>query len=120
MSTGISYNDSEVRANIARFKAGMPPDVAEALNTVATAIFNEAYNNCPVRTGTLRASITKSKVFRKGALHEISVMMGEGLDYGIWVHEGTSRMAPNPFLQNALINHMGEIRRALGGILGGM
>jgi len=38
-----------------------------------------------------------------------SVIVGTNVEYGIYVHEGTSRMAPNRFLKNALERNQDQI-----------
>lgn len=38
-----------------------------------------------------------------------SVYIGTNVEYGIYVHEGTDRMAPNRFLKNAISNNRDEL-----------
>ena len=61
-----------------------------------------AKDECPVDTGRLRDSIA----------HQLegydSVVIGTNVEYGIYVHEGTHRMAGRPFLRNAAQNHAQE------------
>lgn len=38
-----------------------------------------------------------------------AVYVGTGVEYAIYVHEGTDRMAPNRFLKNAVENNQSEI-----------
>ena len=54
----------------------------------------------PVRvdTGRLRNSITH-------AVQDESVYIGTNVEYAIYVHEGTSKMAPNRFLKNAAVRY---------------
>lgn len=68
---------------------------------------------CPVETGALRASI---RAEGRGPLTTVLVVGGGGfvnprtgreVDYARYVHDGTSRRAPNPFLLQAL--HMGRL-----------
>lgn len=47
----------------------------------------------PVKTGRLRASINHRKLARLAAATFV------GVNYGLYVHEGTSRMAGRPFLK---------------------
>ena len=63
---------------------------------------------CPVETGALRSSIRGE---RRGPLASALVAGGGGflnprtgreVDYARYVHDGTSRRAPNPFLLQAL------------------
>lgn len=40
-----------------------------------------------------------------------SVMIGTNVEYGIYVHEGTSKMAPNRFMKNALERNKDQITK---------
>lgn len=40
-----------------------------------------------------------------------SVMIGTNVEYGIYVHEGTSRMSPNRFLKNAADRNQDQIKK---------
>lgn len=40
-----------------------------------------------------------------------SVIVGTNVEYGIYVHEGTSRMSPNRFLKNALDRNQDQIKQ---------
>ena len=40
-----------------------------------------------------------------------SVIVGTNVEYAIYVHEGTSRMAPNRFLKNALDRNQDQIKK---------
>jgi len=42
---------------------------------------------------------------------ERSVSIGSNVEYAIYVHEGTSRMAPNRFLKNAVVKHKDEYKK---------
>lgn len=63
---------------------------------------------CPIETGVLRASI---RAERRGPLTTVLVAGGGGfvnprtgreVDYARYIHDGTSRRAPNSFLLQAL------------------
>lgn len=41
--------------------------------------------------------------------HNRSVMIGTNVEYALYVHEGTSRMAPNRFLKNAVERNKDQI-----------
>jgi len=59
-----------------------------------------------VDTGNLRNSVTN-------VVEETSVHVGTNVEYGIYVHEGTRKMAANRFLRNALQNNIDQIRQYL-------
>lgn len=46
-----------------------------------------------------------------------SVYVGTNVEYAIYVHEGTSRMAPNHFLKNAISKNRGELSEIMKTIL---
>ena len=41
---------------------------------------------------------------------EQAVYIGTNVEYGIYVHEGTVRMAPNRFLKNAVVRNKNQIK----------
>lgn len=46
-----------------------------------------------------------------------SVYVGTNVEYAIYVHEGTKRMAPNHFLKNAISKNRGELSEIMKRIL---
>ena len=85
----------------ARFEKVMK-DAAGLLNTptqmlmdVGFIVEGAAKQRTPVATGTLRRSIT-SRVEGNAAY------VGSAVEYAPFVHEGTSRMAGRPFLQEGI------------------
>ena len=65
--------------------------VERELTDSANNIEKQAKNITPVDTGRLRASITADV---KG----LEANIGTDVEYASYVHEGTSEMAPQPFL----------------------
>lgn len=47
-----------------------------------------------------------------------SVIVGTNVEYGIYVHEGTSRMSPNRFLKNALDRNKDQIKEYIKKAMG--
>lgn len=83
--------------------AQMAPKHAGGL-VIATAalIQRDARRNTPVDTGFLRSSITReSRRTAAGAVSEV----GPEANYGAYVENGTSRMAPQPYLLPAALQH---------------
>lgn len=78
----------------------------QRLLEVGMFVENKAKENCTsmkaVDTGTLRASITSKADNNK-------VSIGTNVEYGVYVHEGTSKMDARPFLRNAVFEHIPEI-----------
>ena len=61
-----------------------------------------------VDTGRLRGSITYDV---RG--DELIMYLGTNVEYAGYVHEGTSRMEPNRFLENAIKKHAAEYKDTL-------
>lgn len=83
--------------------------LSAALEAVGIHIEGEAkeeLENTPRRidTGNLRNSITHEVVDAEKAVY-----VGTNVEYGIYVHEGTSKMAPNRFLKNAVERNKDQI-----------
>lgn len=57
-----------------------------------------------VDTGRLRNSISNTT---DGSS---VVVVGTNVEYAPYVHEGTYRMEPNPFLRNAILEHIDEYK----------
>ena len=72
--------------------------------------------NCPVMTGALRDSIRYIKatildiVFLAGGFQYINPLTGKYIDYARYVHDGTSKMPPRPFLLQAIISERYRVR----------
>lgn len=61
-----------------------------------------------VDTGRLRASISSAQEGDGNTAY-----VGTNVEYAPYVHEGTVNMAPNPFLRNAVSQHIDEYRQIL-------
>ena len=44
-------------------------------------------------------------------------LVGTNVEYALYVHEGTSHMAPNRFLKNALMNNRSELEKIMQNVL---
>ena len=85
--------------------------VRRAMEAIGIHLEGEAADeleNSPRRvdTGRLKGSMTHSSDDR-------SVTVGTNVEYAIYVHEGTRKMAPNAFLKNAFQLNMDQIRQYL-------
>lgn len=78
--------------------------VAEALETVAQRIWQDALRFVPVRTGYLRSSIYWLPI------GEYSFAVGARAPYALYVEFGTRRMAPRLFLTRAIQLHRDEVK----------
>lgn len=115
----------------------LPETIEKGLEKACQIVENEAKQKCPVNDGTLRASITH-KIENKSGI------IGSNLEYAVYVHEGTGLYAkdgkgrkqvpwiykdaqghthvtkgnkPNPFLQEAIDENMGDILKCWEGLL---
>ena len=100
----------ELKDNSEQFKREMQakiPAVLEALGIHLEGEAKDELGNSPRRidTGNLRDSIT-----HQVSESEKAVYIGTNVKYGIYVHEGTQRMAPNRFLKNAVIHNEDQIK----------
>ena len=105
--------DFHIESNIKELMAQVEQNADAALE--ACGIQAENYSkleleNSPRRidTGNLRNSITHTV-----SGDEKTVYIGSNVEYGVYVHEGTVRMAPNRFLKNAMTRHVSEYKKIL-------
>ena len=101
----------QVTDNSILFKGEMNDKVLAVLEAIGLHLEGEAKDeleNDPRRidTGNLRNSIT-----HQVAGDEDAVYIGTNVEYGIYVHEGTVRMAPNRFLKNAVERNETQVRQ---------
>lgn len=99
--------DFTITDNSGIFKAAKDEAVARALEAVGLHLEGEAADeleNEPRRvdTGRLKGSITH-------AVQDRTLYVGTNVEYGPYVHEGTSRMKPNRFLRNAFERNMEQV-----------
>ena len=85
--------------------------VERALTAVGEGLISAAHDEIQadprrVDTGNLMGSIDKK-------VDGNTVIVGTGVDYSIYVHEGTSRMTANRFIRNAFMNNLDNIKNML-------
>ncbi len=73
----------------------------------AFVVEGEAKSRCPVDTGRLKSSIHS---WKSG---DFEAQVGDGVDYGVFVEYGTSRMGAQPFLRPALTNKKNEVQNII-------
>lgn len=83
--------------------------IREKLVMAATLVERSAKGFVPVKTGTLKRSITHQPTVPKR-----SVRVGTNVIYGPFVEMGTSKMSARPYLRPALEANMPEIKRLFG------
>lgn len=91
---------------------GTSPDGRSTTRGSITHVASQPGYPPNVDTGTLRASIRKEK---RGP-YEYWVM--DGVEYGIWLEDGTPTIAPRPFMRPAFDAARRRIEGAAGAALG--
>jgi HK97 gp10 family phage protein len=80
--------------------------LVQAVTESAETMAADAQDRAPVDTGTLRASIHVEGVQRSGLEVKATVATGgEASDYAVFQELGTTKMAAQPFMGPAAINH---------------
>ena len=110
-----------VEINLSGFKLKMeqlPEILKEAAKQALgqNSIVKQAKTICPVDTGALRSSIRQEWpeplhiIFKAGGKDYINPKTGHWVDYAHYVHEGTSKMAPRPFIRTPLYAEKDKIK----------
>jgi len=93
-------NNSEIKALLSA------PNSAPYQKVMAQGrrVLQQATRTVPVDNGFLKGSLTMEVIQDQtgGKFGGITVRVAAQEEYAIYVHEGTTRMAPRPFLKNAL------------------
>ena len=103
MSVQVTDNSDKFKSELAE----KIPIILEAVGIHLEGESKDELENDPRRvdTGNLRNSISHAVDEQEPALY-----VGTNVDYGIYVHEGTQRMAPNRFLKNAMERNEAQVR----------
>lgn len=105
---GFEFNltvntDLVVRASEAAIERGLTAVGAFLASEAADELENDPRR---VDTGRLRNSITSEYDSAEQAVY-----VGTNVDYAVYVHEGTRRMAPNRFLKNAFERNADQVKQ---------
>ena len=93
-----------------RLPARTADRIASRISEEQTKVKQTAFRRAPKRTGFMASTIF-TKVIQGPA--EIVMLAGATADYTVYVHDGTSRMPPRPFLMDAMIAHTGSSSRLM-------
>lgn len=85
---------------LAKKTEGMDSRTSQAVRKAAFDVERYAKQNAPVRTGFLRSSI--HTVIETNSFRVYAASVIAGAEYASYVEYGTSRMAPQPYMQPAL------------------
>ena len=77
-----------------------------ALEAVGLQAEGYAKRLCPVDTGNLRNSITHTS-------DDDTAYIGTNVEYAPYVHDGTMRMSPNPFIKNAMEKNKNQYKKMI-------
>ena len=103
-------------------KGLIDPLTERTMNKGGDQIAATGKKNSPFLTGSLMRSIKNQGVKGSRGLLTLSVTAGgqstpNDVDYAHFVHDGTSRMGPRPFLRNALNKHEPQIVNELADLM---
>ena len=87
-------------------------------NSITYALDGEAPADTSYHADSGGGSGSYSGTAPKESGNNRSVMIGSNVSYAIYVHEGTSRMAPNRFLKNAVERNKDQIDEYIKNALG--
>lgn len=76
-----------------------------ALTAVGEFVRSEAQMRSPVKSGALRDSNDY-----KVEAAEQKVLVGNNMEYGLWVHEGSSRQRSQPWLRSSVMENVSRIK----------
>lgn len=100
----------QLSADIGKATVKAAPLARAAVAKTAHDIEATAKALAPVDTGNLRGSISSD-------VHAFSAEIGPTAEYGAYVEEGTSRMAPQPYMNPAADRHEPDLGRAVDQII---
>ena len=92
-------------------------DVSAAVKKSAEAVKKTAAGIAPKRTGTLAASIGID-MYGDGRSVGVTAVIGPLARYGIFVEKGTSKMAPQPYMEPAFSAESPRLEQAIAEISG--
>jgi HK97 gp10 family phage protein len=109
-------------AQLTAAKALIEPVTSRIMTKGGDQIAATGKKNAPFLTGSLMRSIKNHGVKASGSQLALSVTAGgesspHDVDYAVYVHEGTSKMGPRPFLRNALNKHTPQIQKEIADVV---
>ena len=108
LSMKVTYKSNTAKVG-KEFKAA----IDRALTTSALLVQGDAKLRSPVDTGNLRSSIS-----HKVTTNKATIFVPQSVSYGVFVEYGTSRQAPQPYMEPALRENKAKIisifKRELG------
>ena len=81
-----------------KITAEVRPQASAIVEKYGFAVTDAAAKNAPLDTGALRSSITSESKMTG----DLTFMVSDGVEYGVFQEFGTSRMAAQPFMTPAI------------------
>ncbi|MDQ0756077.1 HK97-gp10 family putative phage morphogenesis protein [Arthrobacter sp. B3I4] len=103
----------KLSADIAKAAATTEARAQVVVRKTAYDIERTAKNLVPVDTGNLKGSIGHSDARSVGRSGTLAIEIGPTANYGVFVEQGTSRMAPQPFMGPAADTHEPAFTQAM-------
>lgn len=95
----------QYKSNLQNVLKALDSAEERALTAVGEFVRSESQMRSPVKTGALRDSNDYKVVSA-----EQKVLIGNNMDYGLWVHEGSSRQRSQPWLRNSVMGNIARIK----------
>ena len=113
----------ELKRKLEVFKNVLDPAIAESLKKIANEVRDEAKENCPVDTGSLRKSI-RTRVYARQIkkIKRVGVSAGGFItnpktgnivNYAVHVEFGTSRRPATPYMRPAVYSRVHKVVKYL-------
>ena len=87
-----------------------PAEIMGKMNIIAALMERNSKTRCPVDTGRLRSSIS-STAQQQG--DDFIAAVYTGVDYAVFVHEGTRYQRKQPFMRNGVEAALSQIEAVL-------
>ena len=87
----LLMSDVKVKIDNAKVEKALDTFLPPYLNGVKDSTVSACKQECPVKTGALKADI-------QGEVDTRNIYVGNNLRYSIYINLGTRYMAPNPYL----------------------
>lgn len=115
----------QLKARLDKLSIKIVPAVADGMKLAAANVEGRAKVNCtPGESPYPKAPYDKG-FLRRAMAHDVQVagrsvygLIGNGMDYSVAVHEGTSRMGGRPFILDAIVSERETTTAILAAALG--
>ncbi|NSW92317.1 MAG: HK97 gp10 family phage protein [Firmicutes bacterium] len=104
---------NELIKNLEAVSDNITKDLTKAVKAGAKIVLDDAKARAPVDTGELRDNMTMRVVEKDRSQVEIDVGPGKDQFYGLFIEQGTSKMAAKPFLRPALDENKEKVQKAI-------